>query len=97
MVFIYLNNYQIPNMRQTRIYKQKYFANCILSLIIKQKSYINISYDKLVLNESPSASEIKPIVQNDIYYLKRRKIKSKYSLGPSGFEEIYRNSKGPQR
>lgn len=46
--------------------------NSILSLLIKQKSYENISNDKFVSNESPSASEVKPNIRNDIYCLKGR-------------------------
>ena len=46
--------------------------NSILSLLIKQKSYENFSNDKFVSNESPSASEVKPNIGNDIYCLKGR-------------------------
>ena len=46
--------------------------NSILSLLINQKSYENISNDKFVSNESPSASEVKRNIGNDIYCLKSR-------------------------
>lgn len=71
MLFINRNITQQQNTRRPKIYKQKENQYSILSLIIKQKWYRNISSDKIVLNGYPSNSAINPIEQNHISGFKK--------------------------